>query len=537
MKITFLGHAGALVDTAHGSILCDPWFSPAFFASWFPFPDNRDLLSGRVIDAISSPDYLYVSHSHDDHFDARFLHDHVSKDAVVILPDFPTSDHRRALEAIGFRNFLETHNGEPIEIDGLRLLTHALIAPTDGAIGDSSLAIDDGTATLFNQNDAKPTDLDAILEFGPYDGHLVQFSGAIWYPMVYRIPAQERKALGRRKRKNQFARATRFVREIDATNFFPFAGPPCFLDEELFHLNDFGTDDSNIFPDQASVLAEADDAGITNGRLTVPGTVVTLERGSCTVTHPAADEAAFRPFTDKEQYLREYQAGVVSIIAAEKAGWPRHEVDVVAELTEWWMPLLTTADNTCAGVNARVLVEVFDSDDAAGDHTADQIDDVAVVVDFLDRRVAAWKGEDCLYRLRIPRPLIERCIQRRDPNWVNALFLSCRFEAERDGPYNEFVYNFFRSLSTERMAYTERYYSELAAPRDVFELHGYVIQRHCPHLRADLTRWGSVEGSVLTCALHGWQFDLETGECLTSDDREIYARPVDGITPPPRADQ
>ena len=522
MDITFLGHAGALVDTAHGIILCDPWFNPAFFASWFPFPDNRGLLTDDSLAAIASPDYLYVSHSHDDHFDVAFLRDHVSKDAVVILPDFPTSDHRRALEAIGFRNFLETRNGEPVEVDGLRLLTHALIAPTDGAIGDSALAVADGTATLFNQNDAKPTDLDAIIEFGPYDGHLVQFSGAIWYPMVYRVPEEERRTLGRRKRRNQFARATRFVREIGATTFFPFAGPPCFLDDELFHLNDLGTDDANIFPDQATVLAEAEAAGILNGRLTVPGTVVTLEGGACSVTHPEPDGAALRPFTDKEHYLRGYQASALPVIAAEKASWPRHEVDVVTELTDWWMPLLTRADHICAGVNGRVLLDVLDT--AAADDGDDE--DVQVVIDFLDRRVATWKGEDCLYRFRIPRPLIERCIQRRDPDWVNALFLSCRFEAERDGPYNEFVYNFFRSLSTERMAYTERYYSELAAPRDVFELHGYVIQRHCPHLQADLTRWGSVEGSVLTCALHGWQFDLATGACLTSDDREIYARPV-----------
>ncbi len=351
----------------------------------------------------------------------------------------------------------------------------------------------------------------------------MQFSGAIWYPMVYRVPEEERRTLGQRKRRNQFARATRFVREIDATSFFPFAGPPCFLDEELFHLNDLGTDDANIFPDQATVLAEAEAAGITNGRLTVPGTVVHLGRGVCSIIHPEPDELALRPFTDKQQYLRSYQASVAPLLAAEKASWPRHEVDVVDELTEWWMPLLTGADHTCAGVNGRVLIEVVDQDALGGDGDGE----IQVVIDFLDRRVAAWKGEDCLYRFRIPRPLIERCIQRRDPDWVNALFLSCRFEAERDGPYNEFVYNFFRSLSTERMAYTERYYSELAAPRDVFELHGYVIQRHCPHLRADLTRWGSVEDGVLTCALHGWQFDLETGTCLTSDDREIYVRPVD----------
>jgi UDP-MurNAc hydroxylase len=255
---------------------------------------------------------------------------------------------------------------------------------------------------------------------------------------------------------------------------------------------------------------------------------VTLRADACTVTHPAPGPIALRPFTHKEEYLREYQASVRPVLEADRARWPRHEVDVVAELTEWWTPLVAAGVHTCAGVNGRVLVAVLDDVDDPGPDD----DVVAVVVDFLDRRVARWKGEECAYRFRIPRPLLERCIERRDPDWVNALFLSCRFEAERDGPYNEFVYNFFRSLSTERMAYTERYYSELAAPRDVIEMHGYVIQRHCPHLQADLTRWGSVEGHVLTCALHGWQFDLDTGACLTSDDREIYARPVDEAPPP-----
>jgi UDP-MurNAc hydroxylase len=74
MRLTFLGHAGVLIETRHGSILCDPWFHPAFFASWFPFPDN----SGIDVDALREPDYLYVSHSHDDHLDVKFLRDHVA---------------------------------------------------------------------------------------------------------------------------------------------------------------------------------------------------------------------------------------------------------------------------------------------------------------------------------------------------------------------------------------------------------------------------------------------------------------------------
>jgi len=503
VRLTFLGHAGVYLETAGGTVLCDPWFNPMFFGSWFPFPDNSDIDVG----AISSPDYLYISHPHDDHLDVDFLANHVTKDCTVILPDFPTGDHRRGLEALGFHRFLETHNGEPVERDGLRLLTNALVAPTDGAIGDSGLAVDDGTATLFNQNDSKPIDLDAICEFGPYDGHLVQFSGAIWYPMVYRVPEEEARALGRRKRHNQFARASRFVTEIGAREFFPFAGPPCFLDEDLFHLNDFGDTDWNIFPDQAKTVTETNAAGLTHGHLTVPGAVVELTRESCTVKLPDGDP--LRAFTDKRAYLAEYQQRAAPKIAAEKATWPDHEVDIANELSEWWTPLLADASHTCAGVHGRVLLDVGDEQ---------------IVINFLDRRVDRWDGEYCRYRFHIPRPLVERCIQRREVDWVNAVFLSCRFEAERDGPYNEFVYNFFRSLSVERMAYTERYYSEAAPPFETFVRDGYEIQRRCPHLRADLERFGSIEDGVLTCSLHGWRFDLATGRCLTAGDRGIVCR-------------
>jgi UDP-MurNAc hydroxylase len=55
----------------------------------------------------------------------------------------------------------------------------------------------------------------------------------------------------------------------------------------------------------------------------------------------------------------------------------------------------------------------------------------------------------------------------------------------------------------------------------------HLVQRHCPHLGADLARFGDVEDGVLTCGLHGWQFDLETGTCLTSDDAHLQTKHID----------
>ena len=40
VNVTFLGHAGMYIETKRGSILCDPFFNPAYFGSWFPYPAN-----------------------------------------------------------------------------------------------------------------------------------------------------------------------------------------------------------------------------------------------------------------------------------------------------------------------------------------------------------------------------------------------------------------------------------------------------------------------------------------------------------------
>ena len=70
MRATSVGHAGILFDTVDGSILCDPWFLPAFFGSWFVFPRN-DQLPAALMERIEHPTYLYISHLHADHLMAH----------------------------------------------------------------------------------------------------------------------------------------------------------------------------------------------------------------------------------------------------------------------------------------------------------------------------------------------------------------------------------------------------------------------------------------------------------------------------------
>ena len=159
MKVTVIGHAGLLVETDRGSIVCDPWFVPAFFGSWFPFPRN-DRLAPEVMDAIEQADYLYISHRHGDHFDEAFLRDHIRRDITVLLPDFPTTELAGELAALGFTRTIQTRSGEPVDLDGLEVMIVTETAIADGPQGDSAIVIGDGRNRLLNQNDCRPHSAD-----------------------------------------------------------------------------------------------------------------------------------------------------------------------------------------------------------------------------------------------------------------------------------------------------------------------------------------------------------------------------------------
>ena len=516
MQITCLGHAGLHIETRGGTILCDPWKNPAYFDSWFVFPDN----SGLDWERYGKADYLYVSHLHKDHFDPQNLREHVSRETTVLLPDYPVLDLRVELEKLGFTKFVVMPNGKEVELNGMRVMVQALQAPVDGPLGDSSLSVSDETATILNQNDARPIDLDAIAAFGPYDAHFLQFSGAIWWPWTYELPESAKRSFGAAKRANGLDRAARYVKAIDATYVIPSAGPPCFLDDELFGFNDLtGNDPANTFPDQTVFLDYLRDIGIEGGRPVTPGAVLEVDHDHCEVHWPTTAEKAMEPFTDKERYLRDYAARVRDRIAADKRGWPVDGMDVLAELKAWFEPLLELAGHIKAGVGGPVLLRLGDGR--------------PIVIDFPAGEVRPYAGETCRYQFTIARPLVERLIADHEVDWVNSLFLSMRFRARRIGPYNEYLYTFFKCLAPDRLMYAEGWYADKGNDEEDIKLGDWIMQRRCPHLRGDLSRFGQISGTTLTCTVHAWQFDLETGTCLSTDDESYRLRchPADVKTP------
>ena len=510
MRATSLGHAGILIRCRQATIVCDPWFVPAFLGSWFPFPRN-DQLDAETMAAVCHPDYLYVSHLHGDHCDEVFLRDSMDKSTTVLLPDFPTDELQRTLTRLGFRNFIRTRDGEEVELrDGLRVAIHVESSITDGPGGDSALVVSDGVSRLVNQNDCRTHDPAALAVHGRVDQHWLQYSGAIWYPMVYDEPDTLRRDQARAKVASQFARAEQYVAAVGATAVVPSAGPPCFLDDELFAFNMIDGDEISIFPDQSVFLERLAHDG-RRGVMNVPGTTIETRDGELQVTHPHGDIEA--PFRDKREYLRQYQADWASWLAQHKASWPTKSGPFQPRLAAWWQPLLLRAPSLRTGVGGSCLI-------AAGDEH--------IVIDFAQAQVRPYAGEVVRYRFEIPEHLLEKVLVEHAVDWSNSLFLSCRFRAWRDGPFNEYLYNFLKSLSVERITRAEsearRRLGVTDEPSEEITLGDFTLERYCPHRKADLSVFGKIEGDEVVCTLHGWRFRTSDGRCVTADDRQLQIR-------------
>ncbi|MBD0024263.1 Rieske 2Fe-2S domain-containing protein [Gordonia pseudamarae] len=548
MKITSIGHAGFHIETAAGSILCDPWVNPAYFASWIPFPDNSEL----DWKALGRCDYLYVSHLHRDHFDEVNLRDNVDKDTTVLLPDYPVPDLKRELERLGFHKFVETTDSVKTTVTGdkgsLDIMIIALRAPADGPIGDSGLIVSDGETVCFNMNDARPVDLDVIDEaFGHVDVHLLQYSGAIWYPMVYDIPRKSKANFAAQKRQRGMDRARSYIEQVGATWVVPSAGPPMFLDEELYAVNDLGSgiaddmigdldvapgtnpvpgDVTSIFPDQVTFLEQmrihgTDDGVRHRGLMMVSGSAADFTGSTLeSIEHPYPPEDVFGP--NKKAYLERMQAKFAPIIAAEKATWAPAEGDeLLPALRELFEPIMAQSDLICDGIGYPVGLVMTPHSSAK--EVTDETE--IVVLDFPNRIVREPKEGEGKYRygFRIATEIVRTVLRDNEPDWVNTIFLSTRFTTWRIGGYNEYLYTFFKCLTDERIAYADGWFSEAHDDDASIRKDGWEIQRRCPHLKADLDKFGVVDGDTLTCNLHGWEWNLPTGRCLTTKGHDLRA--------------
>lgn len=66
-----------------------------------------------------------------------------------------------------------------------------------------------------------------------------------------------------------------------------------------------------------------------------------------------------------------------------------------------------------------------------------------------------------------------------------------------------------------------------ARPYAVFNVAGeyFGIDAACRHAKANLAS-GKLDGEIVTCFMHGWQYNVKTGACLTHEYGHVITFPV-----------
>ncbi|MEW2514655.1 MBL fold metallo-hydrolase [Streptomyces sp. NPDC046870] len=511
MKITFLGHAGALIETDEVRLVCDPWFSEtgAFLAGWHQLPDNSacaGLLDGAT--------HVYVSHDHEDHFDADVLAA-LDPSVRLLMPDYRLPGWHRLVSALPGPAPTLLGDGEVFEAGSLRL---RLVMSPMAQHQDSALVIED-TATgqvVVNLNDCQVdrTQLRMLRRLYPrIDVVMAQFSGATWFPFAYSFPAEEAAEAAARKRTNSMRRWARYMRALDPRTAVAFAGPPILLDPALTpHF----FDPASIFTTPPELLRwlEAEHPGLA-ARCVAPLPGDVLDVGPAALTPDARirqdfDWARLEEYT--ERYARRRAPAIERVLAAR----PEPRADLFDAFREHFQALFRSAEKTCRAVDAVVG---FDIRGAGGGFW---------LVDF--RRLRVWRGGDPEdaghdYRFTLDSRFLPPILSG-ESTWEE-FFFSFRFTAWRPSveAYNEELMSVLRRSSpgdlAEHAAQLDRARRQPGGTFRLTTAEGtYLVEDTCPHMGARLQAEDHDPGqNVVVCPQHGWRFEVPGGRCLNGRAR------------------
>lgn len=485
-EITYLGHAGFVVEHAGTRVLIDPWFHPAFLQSWFPYPDNRHLLP-EVVGA--DVDYLYLSHMHEDHFDRQVLAQ-LDRDVTVLVPRYRSKAQERALRELGFTDLVLLGHRESHEL--APGMTATMLLDTSHK-EDSGLLLDMGGLRFLDLNDCNT----AMSELpDAVDLLAAQYSGAMWYPNCYDYPPHVMAEKVQGVRSDLIETLAQKVALTRARHYLPSAGPACFLDPVLDMYNDR---DQTIFPLWEDVADDftgrCPETGVVRAG---PGSVLRLTaEGVTTSGEPRLTEDldAYR-----ERRRAEWEAfgelDDTPVTPEELATYfGRLQRLNKRFLADFSKEIRLVAGDTQFGVRLGRLAEYFEIE---GEEPYDPEYTLLVEPRVLRAIVDGRTGwEEALLSMRVGL--------HREPDVFDLTFMSLL----RYGPHPAQTMQMLRERNNT----------------ETIERDGLRMQRWCPHAGEDLT-FAKIEDGRIECPRHHWVWDLESGQCLDKGSLPLRVEPL-----------
>lgn len=243
LKVTMVSHACLRIEGAFGSLLCDPWFlnEPIYNFTTWKFP-AAVIPPAQVTEGL---DYLFISHSHEDHFHIPSI-DLIPRDVTVLLPEYESHPGLRAqhiervCRAMGFHRIRKLRPWQTVELNNGVPFT--VLPPDEKRTHDwenAGFVIEHADCRLININDniGDEAHFQRIADrFGKFDFGLIQTTGVSMYPGRFRMPVEEMRLEATRRKFNPIFQQT-MLDVLELRYLAPFAGDFAWVDESHFHCN------------------------------------------------------------------------------------------------------------------------------------------------------------------------------------------------------------------------------------------------------------------------------------------------------------
>jgi UDP-MurNAc hydroxylase len=516
MKLTYLGHAGFLIETPLCLLLLDPWLSStgAYDAAWFQYPCNHQLEQPLLerLAATNKPLYIYISHGHQDHYDLEFLKKVVDLNPHFILPKFTTPTFRAIVDTFLLDKIVFLANEEVFDRDDFSV---TLYLEESGINRDSAILVESQGQSFLNLNDCKIFDKINYFQHQKIDVFTTQFSGATWHPICYEYDRASADLISIDKRLRKFKNVAQAIKILQPAIFIPSAGPCCFLDPDLFHLNSI---ENGIFPTAEEFLNwlhQHLDLENTQNMLLLPGDSLKLPNGEL----EAIDQPLDYHSLTKEDYLFQYYQQVKNKIEILTVSMTADPLQVFENLgVELSLKCqifgITDLEDRCLYFGLTELTDRYWKVDL-------QQQTVSVSEQILDRE---------FYSIVAPAWQVERVL-KHEIHWED-FCLSFRSRLRRVPDLYSTVWNLFLFRNADELTWAAQSLQQLdrassrvriSCPETAKQ---WEIRQHCPHQGADLAHACVEEGRYLICPRHGWKFDLENaGKLATGGKFSIKATP------------
>ena len=112
MKIKHFCNSFISVTCGSTTLVCDPWVGKADNSAWISYPFKE---GGEKLVEAENPNFIYISHVHDDHIDPKLLR-LLNKDIAFVIKYFENQHLYNRIKALGFSKIVEVDSWQPYSL-------------------------------------------------------------------------------------------------------------------------------------------------------------------------------------------------------------------------------------------------------------------------------------------------------------------------------------------------------------------------------------------------------------------------------------